>query len=128
MTFFFLQTTILTLKGPLFLQFLKSYNSYLANLKLKACEVVFLHHLRNSKGPKGTALEYFRRCETFFRKKISPKGPPFNFFLEFSDRTDVEKSKGSPLSVFRHCETFFQKNFFHQKCPSFNFFDLRQNG
>ena len=55
----------LTLNGPLFLQFFQSYSSYLAY------EVVFLHHLRNSTGPKGTPLEYFRLCETFFQKKIS---------------------------------------------------------
>ena len=41
-------------------------------------EVVLLHHLRNSTGPKGT---------------------PFNFLI-FSDRMDVEKSQRVPLSVF----------------------------
>ena len=56
----------------------------------------------------------------FFRKKISPNGPSFNF-LEFSDRADVEKSQRVPLSVFWHCEIFFQKIFFHQKFPAFNF-------
>ena len=69
-----------------------SYNSYLAY------EVVFLHHLRNSTGPKGTPLEYFRLCETFFFEKNFPKGP-FQFFW--------------------HCETFF--NFFSPKDTPFNF-------
>ena len=61
----------LTLNGPLFLQFLQSYKFYNSYL---AYELVFLY-LRISTGPKGTPLEYFRLCETFFRKKISPKGP-----------------------------------------------------
>ena len=76
------------------------------------------------KGTKGysTPLEYFRLCETFFRKKNPQRVPP-SIFLEFSDRTDVEKSQRvPPFQFFRHCETFFQKIFFHQKCPSFNFF------
>ena len=35
----------------------------------KACEV-FLHHLRNSTGPKDTPLKCFRLCETFFEKQF----------------------------------------------------------
>ena len=53
-----------------------SYNSYLAY------EVVFLHHLRNSTGPKGTPLEYFRLGETFSKKKFT-KRSPFNLFSYF---------------------------------------------
>ena len=60
----------LTLNGPLFLQF-----------------------LQNSITPKGTPLEYFRLCETFFRKKI-PKGSLFNFLM-ICDRMD-EKSQNVP--------------------------------
>ena len=68
----------LTLNGPIFLQFLQSYNSYLAS------EVVFLHHLRNSTGPKGTPFEYLRLCETF--EKNFPKVSPFKFFeVQFFD-------------------------------------------
>ena len=59
-------------------------------LQFLANEVVFLHNLRNSTGPKGTPLEYFRLCETFFQKKFT-KEFPFNFWI-FSDRIDVEKS------------------------------------
>ena len=56
------------------LTILKSYNSYLAN-----CEVVFLHHLRNS---KGTRLKYFRLCETFPTERMlkNPKGSPLSVF------------------------------------------------
>ena len=116
--FLFLQTTILTLKGPLFLQFLQSYNSYLANLKYwrKSLWSSIFTSSKKLKGTKGYCLRVFSALwDFFFEKKNSPKGPPFNF-LEFSDRTDCF------LWVFRHCETFFQKIFFHQKCPSFNFF------
>ena len=45
-------------------------NSYLAY------EVVILHHLRSSTGPKGIPLEYFRLCETFFEKKIHQRVSP----------------------------------------------------
>ena len=86
-----------------------SYNSYLAY------EVVFLHHLRNSTGPKGTPLEYFRLCETFFRKKFT-KGPPFNFLI-FSNRMDVEKSQRVPLSVFFGIVRLFSI-LFHKRVPN----------
>ena len=85
-----------------------SYNSYLAY------EVVFLHHLRNSTGPKGTPLEYFRLCETFFEFFFT-EGSPSNFLI-FSDRM-VEKPQRVPLSFFWHCETFF-KIFFHKRVPN----------
>ena len=74
------------------------------------------------KGTKGysTPLEYFRFWD-FFSKQNFPKGSPLQFFLEISDRTDVEKSQRvPPFQFFRHCET--SRNFFNQKCPSFNFF------
>ena len=63
------------------------YNSYLAY------EIVFLYYLRNSRRPKGTPLEYFRLCETFF------EGPP-SIFLIFSDRMDVEKLQWVLLFIF----------------------------
>ena len=104
------------MNGPLFLPFLQtynfsiSYNSYLAN------EVVFLHHLRNSTGPKGTPLEYFRLRETFFSKKNFTEGSPFNFL--FSDRMDDEKSQRvSPFSFFGIVRLF--SNFFLIKGPQF---------
>ena len=94
-----------------------SYNSYLAY------EVVFLQHLRNSTGPKGTTpLEYFRLCETSFEKK-SPKGPPFNFLI-LSDRMDVEKSQRVCFQFFRHCETFSKKFLFIKGSPIHQYFDI----
>ena len=87
-----------------------SYNSYLAY------EVVFLHHLRNSTGPKGTPLEYFRLCETFFRKKIHRR-VPLQFFDIFRQNGCWKIPKGPPFQFFRHCETFF--NFFlHKRVPN----------
>ena len=70
-----------------------SYNSYLAY------EVVFSHHLRNSTGPKGTPLEYFRLWETFFEKKISPKGPP-SIFWYFQTEWMLKNPKGSPIHQY----------------------------
>ena len=83
--------TILTI-----LQFLNFfYNSYLAY------EVLFLHHLRNSTGPKGTPLEYFRLWDLFFRKIIfSPKGLPFNFFSALWDFFQFFFIKGSPIHQY----------------------------
>ena len=68
---------------------------------------------------------FFRHCETFFRKKISPKGPP-TFFLMFCDRMDVENPKGSPLSVFFGIVRFFPEN--ENFCVLQFFHVLRQNG
>ena len=118
----------LTLNGPLFLQFLQSHTflqfllSKFINNGAKAYEVVFLHHLRNSTGPKCTPLEYFWVCETFSEKNVSQR--VHSIFLEFSDRTDVEKSQRVPLLVFSALWDFFL--FFHQEPPFFD--DLRQNG
>ena len=104
----FFSTDNLTLNGPLFLQFLQSF--YFLQFLLSLRSSIFTSKKLN--GPKGTPLEYFRLCKTFFGKKFSPKGPPFNFLI-FSDRMDVEKSRRAPppFSFFRHTETFFQ-NFF----------------
>ena len=92
----FFQPTI-SLNGPLFLQFLQSYN--FCNTYL-AYEVVFLHHLRNSTGPKGTPLEWD------FSKKIT-KGSPLQFFDIFRQKGCWKIPKSPPFSFFRHCETFF---------------------
>ena len=79
----------------------------------KACEV-FLHHLRNSTGQKGTPLEYFRLCETFFWKKNHQRVlSPFNFLI-FSDRMDVEKSQRPPFSVFFGIVRLFFKFFLNK--------------
>ena len=77
-----------------------SYNSYLAN------EVVFLHHLRNSTGPKDTSLEYFRLCETFSRIFFT-EGPHRQVFY-FQTEWMLKNPKGSPLSGFFGIERLFQ--------------------
>ena len=108
---------------------LKSYNSYLANLK-------YFESLRSSiftsKKLKGTQREkpkeYFRLWDFFSIKIFSPKGPPSIFFGVFRQNGCWKIPKG-PFQFFRHCETFF-KNFFSPKVPLLQFFfdDLRQNG
>ena len=54
---------------------------------------------------KGPPSQFFSAIETFFRKFLSSKGPPFNFLMH-GDRKDVEKNpKDPPLSFFRHYYT-----------------------
>ena len=53
---YFFSAYNLTLNGPFSLQFLQSHNFYNSYL---AYEVVFLHNLRNSTGPKGTPFRIF---------------------------------------------------------------------
>ena len=105
-----------------FLTILKSYNSYLANLKdwRKSLRSSIFTSSKKLKGTKGysTPSVVFSALWDLFSKKKFPKGSPFNF-LEFSDRTYVEKS---PFQFFRHCETFFQKVFFSPKVPLLQFF------
>ena len=72
---------------------------------------MFLHHLRNSKGPKGTpSLEYFRLCETFFSNVL--KRSPLRVFSYFATECMLINPKGSPLLLFSALfleEIFFQK-------------------
>ena len=93
-----------------------SYNSYLVY------EVVFLHHPRNSTGPKGTPLEHFRPCEILFRKNFSPK-IPLQFFDIFRQNGCWKITRVPPFSFFRHCETFFQKFFSMKGSPIHQYFD-----
>ena len=68
----------------------------------KGCDV-FLHHLRNSTGPKGTPLEYFRLWD-FFWKKIT-KGPPLSVFSAWWDFFQFLFHKRFPNSpIFWHFE------------------------
>ena len=90
----------LTLNGPLFLQFLQTYNFSISYNSYLAYEVVFLHHLRNSTRPKGTPLEYFRLCETFIRKFFSTEGSPFHFLLFQGNLQTRTCLKGPPLDFF----------------------------
>ena len=89
----------LTLNGPLFLQFLQSYifsvSQFLTILSLRSSIFISFKKLNGAK-------EYFRLCETFFRKKLffSPKGPTFKFLI-FLDRMDFEKSQMVPPFIKR---------------------------
>ena len=71
---------------------------------------VFPRNIPYRARPKTSPFDFFRHCETFFRKKkFSPKGPPC-IFLMFCDRMDVKKSQRvPPFSFFRHCEIFSRK-------------------
>ena len=99
---FFLQTTILTLIGPLFLQFLQSSNLTILTSNLKYCRKSFRRSVFTSskklKGTKGYSIEYFRLCETFFRKNF-PQSVPLQFFWSFPTERMLKNPK-DPLSVF----------------------------
>ena len=123
-SFFSFSTDNLTLNGPLFIQFLQSYNfsisQFLNFLQLLAYEKVFLYHLRNSTGPRSI----FGSVRLFFRNFFSPKGLTFNFLI-FLDRMDFEKSQMvPPFSFFRHCETFFEKKISGKGSPIHQYFDI----
>ena len=104
---FSLSADNLTLNGPLFLQFLQSYNFSISHfLQFLAYEVVFSYHLRNSTGPKSI----FGSVRLFFRKKFFHRRFPLSIFWYFWTEWILKNPKWSPLPVFfRHCETFFRK-------------------
>ena len=112
----------LTLNGPLFLQFLQSYNfsisQFLTILGLRSSIFISFKKLNGAKG-------YFRLCETFFWKIcFSAKGPAFKFLI-FLGRMDFEKSQMvPPFSFFRHCETFFRKKISIKGSPIHQYFDI----
>ena len=61
------------------------------------------------------SFQFFRHCETF--GIFFPKWSPFNFFMVFCDRMDVQKPQRAPFQFFWHCETFFENLFFLQRVP-----------
>ena len=90
-----------------------SYNSYLAY------ELVFLHHLRNSTGPKGPSFQFFSALWDFFEKEIHrrvplqffdifrqngcrkiPKGPPSQFISALWDFLKFFSIKGSRIHQY----------------------------
>ena len=94
------------------LTILKSYSSYLANLKyFKSLRSSIFTSSKKLKGTKGYSLRVFSALWDFFSKKVFPQRIPPSIFLQFSDRTDVEKSQRIPPFSFFGLETFFQKNF-----------------
>ena len=95
----------------------KSYNFLQFLLSLRS---VFLHHLRNSTGPKGTPLEYFRFCETFFEKKILTEGSP-SIFWNFSTERMLKNPKGSPLQLFFGTVRLFFRRFLSPNGPPSSF-------
>ena len=128
MTFFFLQTTILTLIGPLFTILRRAPEAKWpsppkANFTPKGPPFHFLPfqgNIQNRTCPKGTPFGFFRNCATFFRKFFNvPKGSPLWVFWYFATECLLINPEGSPLLHFSAlCDFFWKKNFF----KNFNFF------
>ena len=100
---FFLQTTDLTLIGPLFTETTKTTKAKLGQRKLNA---------------KGPPFRFFfstvRLCENFSK---SPKGPPPSFLKYFATECMLMNPKRSPFYIFRHYATFSErKNEVFLKC------------
>ena len=86
-----------------FLTILKSYNSYLANLKYwrKSLRSSFFTSSKKLKGTKGYCLRVFSALYfRLFLKKNFPKGSPLQFFWSFSTERMLKNPKVSPLSIF----------------------------
>ena len=77
----------LTLNGPLFLQFLHSYNFLQFSLSLLSLLSSIFTSSKKLNGAKGTPLKYFRHYETFFLKfffiKVSPIHQYFDILMSF---------------------------------------------
>ena len=148
MTFFFLQTTILTLIGPLF-TILRRRQTLLQRVPLS----VFTFSRKHTQPdvPKGSPLwiffgtvrlffenflmyttgraqrvpplDFFRHCATFFRKFFNvPKGSPLWVFWYFATECLLINPEGSPLLHFSAlCDFFWKKNFFQK----FQFFSKK---
>ena len=84
---FFLQTTDLTLIGPLFTETTKTTKAKSGQRKLSAKGPHFIFYffkrnLQNRTRLKVTLLDVFRHCATFFAKIFDvSKGPPSNFLI-----------------------------------------------
>ena len=83
---FFLQTTVLTLIGPLFTILRRAPEAKSAQGKRTPKGPPYHFLLFQGKYKTGRAqrvppLDFFRNCATFFENFfMSPKGPPFEFF------------------------------------------------
>ena len=75
------------------------------------------HSNHCSLNKSGSPFNFFRHCETLFRK-IFPQRVPLHFFNMFFDTMDVEKSQRVPFAVFLAWCDFFPKR---KSFPPFNF-------
>ena len=60
----------------------------------------FPHNIQCRTRPKGPPFQFFRHCETFFRKKIFPKGSPLQFFWVLRQPGYRKIPKGLPFQFF----------------------------
>ena len=128
---FFLQTTILTLIGPLFrLETILKPPEHLRPSPAKGDLVqrvppfifsLFQGNLQNRTCLKGPPLDFFGTVRLFFENFLmSPKDPPSSFLI-FCKRMYVNKSKRVPFFIFRRYATIFAR----KKFKSFKFFSER---
>ena len=118
---FFLQTTILTLIGPVFTILSRAPEAKSAQGKLysKGSPLSFFTFSRKHTKPdvpKGSPLWiFFGTVRLFFENFLmSPKGPPLSFLI-FRNGMFVNKSR---FYIFRHYATSFERKNF----KNFNFF------
>ena len=128
MTFFFLQTTILTLIGPLFTILRRAPEAKSAQGKRTPKGPPFIFYFFKETYKTGRAqrvppLDFFRNCATFFRKFFNvPKGSPLWVFWYFATECLLINPEGSPLLHFLAlCDFFWKKNFFQK----FQFFSKK---
>ena len=87
---------------------------------------VFPRNIPYRARPKGPPI-FLGTARLFFRKKSSPKRPPFNFFAVLRQNGCWKIPKGPPLHFFGTLRFFPKKNF--SKGSPLQFFNvLRQNG
>ena len=128
MTFFFLQTTILTLIGPLFIILRRAPGQVRPRQTLLQRVPPFIFYFFKETYKTGRAqrvppLDFFRNCATFFRKFFNvPKGSPLWVFWYFATECLLINPEGSPLLHFSALCDFFWKKIFFQK---FHFFSKK---
>ena len=117
--FFFLQTTILTLIGPLFTILSRAPEAKSAQGKLysKGSPLSFFTFSRKHTKPdvpkRSPLWIFFGTVRLFFENFLmSPKGPPFEFFVILQQNACLEIKKGPLFYIFRHCATFSERIFF----------------
>ena len=126
MTFFFLQTTILTLIGPLFTILRRAPEAKSAQGKRTPKGPPFIFYFffketyKTGRAQRVPPLDFFRNCATFFRKFFNvPKGSPFEFLI-FCNGMFVDKSRRVPTFTFFGTMRLLLKKFFFQKFQFFS--------